>query len=131
MKTETSGSIGTIDMAAILQQLNEHHRQMDERVSREIEMKIRSEESERIKSEVEPKIETVRVEQKQGIEGMREEMRMRFDLVDKRFEANDKRFDAVDKELESLKSGNRWLIGFMTTIIGLILAILTILLNNG
>ncbi|WP_022947274.1 hypothetical protein [Methylohalobius crimeensis] len=57
---------------------------------------------------------------------LREDMIARFEQVDKRFEQVDKRFEQVDKRFdEMLKRHDRhflWLIGFIATVGGLIIA---------
>ena len=74
--------------------------------------------------ELEPRERMVRVEEE--LKHQRELMRQGFDQVEKRLEQVDKRFEQVDRRFDELiKRHDRhfpWLIGFMTTLAGLIIA---------
>jgi len=86
--------------------------------------------------EIELRERMVRVEEelKHQRELMRqgfEQVEKRFEQVEKRFEQVDKRFEQIDKRFdEMLKRGDRhflWLIGFITTIAGLVVAALRLI----
>ncbi|EGV27628.1 hypothetical protein ThidrDRAFT_4557 [Thiorhodococcus drewsii AZ1] len=76
--------------------------------------------------EIELRERMVRVEEE--LKHQRELMRQGFDLMEKRFEQVDKRFEQVDKRFdEMLKRHDQqflWLVGFIATSAGLIIAAL-------
>ena len=74
--------------------------------------------------EIELRERMVRVEEE--LKHQRELMRQGFELMDKRFEQVDKRFEQVDKRFdEMLRRHDRhflWLVGFIATSAGLVIA---------
>jgi hypothetical protein len=79
--------------------------------------------------EIELRERMVRVEEE--LKHQRELMRQGFERMDKRFEQIDKRFEQVDKRFDDmLKRHDRhflWLIGFIVTSAGLVIAAMRIL----